>query len=79
MTLKRWALVREGLVRDYLLAADPTPEDFNRRAWGDESPVREDGSRVEDEGAWIHVPADAGLVTTGWRHVDGGFLPPVTA
>lgn len=78
--MQRWALVRGEEVREYLLAeSKPTPEEFNRRAWGDESPVREDGSRVEDEGAWIRVPAGAGLVTTGWRHVDGGFLPPVTA
>lgn len=74
--MKRWALVRDGMVREYLLGDAPLIAEFNRRAWGDEASIREDGSRVEDEGEWIAVPNGAGLVTTGWRYANGVFSAP---
>lgn len=74
--MQRWALVRGEQVRDYLLSAgDPSPEQFNMRAWGAPESVREDGARVEDEGQWVRVPPGAGLVGDKWSYVNGAFVP----
>lgn len=79
MTMQRWALVRNGAVREYLLSeGQPTVEAFNMRAWAFPDAVREDGARVEDEGDWVQVSDPAMLVTTGWTYAGGKFLPPVT-
>lgn len=75
--MKRWALVRDDLVREYLLHANtPTQEEFNLRAWGSADSIREDGAKVEDEGTWIEVIPATLLVTTGWRYTNGTFAAP---
>jgi hypothetical protein len=77
--MQRWVLVRGTEVREYLLSSgNPSQEEFNLRAWGDEASVRDDGARVEDEGTWLLCPPQAGLVGDRWRYVEGVFLPPQT-
>jgi hypothetical protein len=79
----RWALVRDGEVRGYLLHPPVTTEqdedlltDAKRRlVFG----ADDDGvAPLEPEGEWILVPPEAGLVgDMGWRYQGGVFLPRV--
>lgn len=76
--MDRWALVQNGAVREYLLAATEWDEATliaaqRRRTFGDE----DDGSAPMDaQGEWVRVADPAMLVTTGWRYVNEQFLPP---
>jgi hypothetical protein len=80
MTMQRWALVRDGEVRGYLLHLPVVTEqdedllnDAKRRlVFGDD----DDGAApLEPEGEWIAVPESAGLVGDGWRYDGKDFHP----
>lgn len=78
--MDRWALVRDGEVRGYLLHPPVVTEadedlltDAKRRmVFG----ADDDGERaLEPEGAWVLVQPAAGLVGDGWRYDGQKFSP----
>lgn len=77
--MQRWILVRDGLVRGYLLAeAEPDPALKAAFALGREAASTE--ASLADAGEWLLAPEEAGLVGDGWVvTAEGRFLPPPAA
>ncbi len=85
--MQRWVLVRDGLVRCYLLT-EGEPDDAAKRlalfgAEPDDLAPQDEGrlkaAELPDlvaEGEWMLAPAEAGLVGDGWRLTPEGRLQP---
>lgn len=75
--MQRWVLIRDGLVRCYLLT-EGEPDEATKHSviFGDAAP----DPLLAPDGDWREVPDEAGLVGDGWRLAqDGQFLPPEDA
>jgi hypothetical protein len=77
--MQRWVLVRDGIVRCYLLSENE-PDEAARRALVFGDAEIDPPPPLEPEGRWLRVPVEAGMVGDGWRcGPEGQFAMPAEA
>ncbi len=74
--MERWALIRNGEVRGYLLYDEKTHGNLTIAKRNLVFGTEDDGTApLGPEGEWKVVPESAGLVGDGWLYVNGEFKP----